>query len=147
MTTACLRHRLAYMVSGYRADCRRRAMGRRTLDQIISSEATCFYTLCWTADQCRHRRGEPWLDQLVCQERTFVEIWSSASTSQESHRVGPTITSEASSNIIFVFVCGCSLCAKSWSCWARPTCWWGGRSKSWRGFGAAHGWHGYATSW
>ena len=33
------------------------------------------------------------------------------------------------------------------NCWARPTCWWGGRSKSWRGFGAAHGWHGYATSW
>ena len=53
MTTACLRHRLAYMVSGYRADCRRRAMGRSTLDQIISSEATCFYTLCWTAGLIR----------------------------------------------------------------------------------------------
>jgi hypothetical protein len=38
-----------------------------------------------------------------------VKIWSSASTPQESHLVGLTITSEASSNIIFVFVCGCSL--------------------------------------
>ena len=53
MTTACLRHRLADMVSGYRADCGRRAMGRSTLDQIISSEATCFYTLCWTAGLIR----------------------------------------------------------------------------------------------
>ena len=31
----------------------RRAMGRSTLDQIISSEATCFYTLCWTAGLIR----------------------------------------------------------------------------------------------
>ena len=58
MTTACLRHRLAYMVSGYRAGCRypshpRRAMGRRLgSNHFMSSYMLCGAANLWCRITC-----------------------------------------------------------------------------------------------
>ena len=69
----------------------RRAMGRSTLDQIISSEATCFYTLCWTAGLIRsHCLGcitfVCWiLSRLLHQHRLRIDDDSMPETPPSGH--------------------------------------------------------------